>query len=758
MNSYMHLAAAAAILSGIANYAEAQASCAVGNATPVIVRVEGTTELVNDIVLQCFGGTPTASGQPVPLVNVTLSANTNITNRLLGGGYMDALLTIDEPFPANPISPFGSVNTPANQPSQALCYSTGTASPGSCNYLLGTGGGGYETANDPYLQANAFTIYTAQQNAANTITWYGVPLDPPGPSGATRYIRLTNLRANAAQLGLSHTMVPEQVVVTVTISGMDFPIPNEFITVGFIQAGLTAPNTSLTLCGCTSHNDSLLTGSGAASFDGTVQATEGFANVFLRRNLGLTTNGTTAPATYPQNVPGVYYPSETGFWPSPSPVSPPNYALQPADSGTRILLLFSNIPAGVHVFLPVSVALSGGTPGPGYPSGNPFDTAQIQLIQAAPNGFSGQAYYSLTSTATVGTTPVAEASRIGNTVYAVYEVVDSDPSSVETATIPIALAFSGSTNESGTVVVKTSLAPLSAVGVATSDSQPVPRFASGADPDAANIVPPPIAGDFDGNGVPDRIWENDSTNQANVHYAAYAGVDLQTFNWLNTATVPTWHIVAVADFNGDGTPDLVWQDTATREVTVHYYGGGGGAVTQGFNWLQTSAVPGWTVVGAADFNGDGVPDLVWQNDTTREVVVHYYGGPGGAVYQGWNWLQQTSIPGWHVVGAGDFNRDGVPDLVWQNDTTGQLILHYHGGAGGAVYQGYAAMNNGAAAPTDWTVKAVYDVNGDGVPDLLWQNTTTHQVTVNYYGGPGGATNIGWNWISETGVPGWSIVH
>jgi hypothetical protein len=30
-------------------------------------------------------------------------------------------------------------------------------------------------------------------------------------------------------------------------------------------------------------------------------------------------------------------------------------------------------------------------------------------------------------------------------------------------------------------------------------------------------------------------------------------------------------------------------------------------------------IPGWTVVGTGDFDGNGVPDLVWQNDTTRQV-------------------------------------------------------------------------------------------------------------------------------------------
>ncbi|MGA2601153.1 MAG: VCBS repeat-containing protein [Bryobacteraceae bacterium] len=762
MKLYIRLALATAILAGAVNYAQLNSgvACTIQNSTPTIVRVEGTTELIGDIILACTGGIPTASGQPIPVTNVTLTLNTNVTSRLLGGNYLDALLTIDEPYPSNPIVTSGTVTAPANQPAQSLCYASGTATPGSCNYLLGTGGGGYQTPNNPYLQSNASTIYAGQQSAANQVTWIGVPIDPPGSNGATRYIRLTNLRADAAQVGLSPTMIPNQVVGFLAINPSEnIAINNPQAALAYIQSGLVAPNTSLTLCGCPSHNAYLLSGGGNGSFDGAVQITEGSAVAFKRRNVGLTTNGTTAPATYPQNIPGSPYETETGFLPSPSTVSPPNYALSPADSGTRILLVFDNVPFGVHVFLPVSVELANGNPGPGYPSGNPFHTSQLQLIQAESNGYSGQAYTSLTSTAAIGTTPVAEASRIGHTAYAVYEVVDSDPTVVETASIPIALAFSGSTNQVGTVIVGALLAPISDAAFANTDSLPVPRFFpfnptvnfGGA-----------IAGDFDGNGVSDRVWENDTTGQATVHYAGYAGVDLQTWNWLNTTDVPTWHIVAVADFSASGFQDLVWQDSVTREVTIHTYGYypiSRSVVLQSWSWAQATPVPGWTVVGAADFNGDGVPDLVWQNDTTRQVTVHYYGFNGtSALYLGWNWLQKTSIPGWHVVGAGDFNRDGVPDLVWQNDTTGQVILHYYGGPGGAVYENWAPLNNNAAAPAGWTIKAVSDVNGDGVPDLLWQNTTTHQVTVNYYGGAGGASIIGWNWISEAGVPGWSIVH
>src|SRR6202023_39067 len=129
--------------------------------------------------------------------------------------------------------------------------------------------------------------------------------------------------------------------------------------------------------------------------------------------------------------------------------------------------------------------------------------------------------------------------------------------------------------------------------------------------------------------------------------------------------------------------ELIWQADSTRQVTVHYYGGAGGATFQGWNYLNAEGIAGWTVVAAADFDGNGVPDLVWMNNQTRQVTVHYYGGTGGATFQGWSWLSRGGDPGWTVVGAADFDGNGVPDLIWQNDATRQVTVHYYGGTGGA---------------------------------------------------------------------------
>jgi FG-GAP-like repeat/Beta-propeller repeat len=320
--------------------------------------------------------------------------------------------------------------------------------------------------------------------------------------------------------------------------------------------------------------------------------------------------------------------------------------------------------------------------------------------------------------------------------------------------------------------------------------------------------------DQNGDGNPDLIWQNSSSGQVNVNYYGGAGGAVLTgFAVLNSgAGTGGWHVVADADFDGNGIPDLVWQNTSTGQVNVNYYGGTGGAVLTGFAVLDSGAgTSGSSVVGAADMNANGVPDLIWENSTTAQVNVNYYGGAGGAVKQGsdclncggnfsgltvraladfngngepdlvvqdnttgtasvyyysfggdvflgWNLLNTgAGAAGWKVVATGDFDNNGITDLVWQNSSTGQVNLNYYGGAGGATLIGFAVLNSGAGT-AGWSVVAAADFNGDGVPDLIWQNASSGQVNVNYYGGPGGATLTGFAVLNNgAGTAGWKVV-
>ena len=253
-------------------------------------------------------------------------------------------------------------------------------------------------------------------------------------------------------------------------------------------------------------------------------------------------------------------------------------------------------------------------------------------------------------------------------------------------------------------------------------------------------------------GTPEVIWQNTTTRQVTMHCYAPGPTDVG-WAWLNSAGDPGWRVVGMADMDGNGVPDLIWQNDTTRQVTVNYYGGAGGTVYQGWAYLNAVGNPGWSVVGVADMDGNGVPDLIWQNDTTKVITVNYYGIASGAVYyQGWAYLNSTGNPGWSVVGVADFDGNGTPDLVWQNLSTRQVTVNYYGGTGGATYQGWAYLN--AAGDPGWTVVGARDFNADGAPDLVWQNDSTQQVTVNYYGGYAGKVYQGWAWLNSTGFAGW----
>ena len=95
--------AVVALAFGAASTANAQQVAAfscIGNAgVPPIVRAEGLTELVGDLVLNCNGGISTPAGAAVPQANVQIFLNTNVTSRITASDWSEALLMIDEPGP-----------------------------------------------------------------------------------------------------------------------------------------------------------------------------------------------------------------------------------------------------------------------------------------------------------------------------------------------------------------------------------------------------------------------------------------------------------------------------------------------------------------------------------------------------------------------------------------------------------------------------------------------------------------------------------
>ena len=96
--------------------------------------------------------------------------------------------------------------------------------------------------------------------------------------------------------------------------------------------------------------------------------------------------------------------------------------------------------------------------------------------------------------------------------------------------------------------------------------------------------------------------------------------------------------------------------------------GVGNGTFQGPITYSTGMMPSSVTI--ADYTGDGIPDLAVSNEASLSLLgaVSVYPGNGDGTFQQPIQLYPTDQPNW-AVAASDFNNDGIPDLLIVADTT-----------------------------------------------------------------------------------------
>lgn len=218
--------------------------------------------------------------------------------------------------------------------------------------------------------------------------------------------------------------------------------------------------------------------------------------------------------------------------------------------------------------------------------------------------------------------------------------------------------------------------------------------------------------DVDGDGKSDLLWRNASTG-ALVYWPAGNSAKAVTIKVSSTYHTP-------GDFNlARSTPAFAYSGWSSSTSDLLVENGRGDLIA-----MMRQSAPGsyhayedsfvstdWDLIGAGNFNVDYYEgDFVFRNRRDGRNMIGFMNWDGRLFTA----IASLSDPAWTIAGIGDFDGDGVSDLLWRNQAGGQ----------NAVWRSANASTKlkVASLGIEWKVATIGDFDGDGRSDIFWRNT------------------------------------
>lgn len=177
--------------------------------------------------------------------------------------------------------------------------------------------------------------------------------------------------------------------------------------------------------------------------------------------------------------------------------------------------------------------------------------------------------------------------------------------------------------------------------------------------------------DLDGNGERDILWHNTNSG-ANVVWMYQGG---ERLSYALEPVGSQWELVGSGgDWNNDGRDDLVWYNKNTGDTTIWYMRS---YYHRGAKNIARVANLDWKIAVVADFNGQGAPELLWKNDVTTQGIYWRYDDANSQ----WQMKQapHMGLSGWKIASVADLNADGVLEIIWNNGDRNAVWLLNFGG-------------------------------------------------------------------------------
>jgi len=279
-------------------------------------------------------------------------------------------------------------------------------------------------------------------------------------------------------------------------------------------------------------------------------------------------------------------------------------------------------------------------------------------------------------------------------------------------------------------------------------------FASGggsADPSPSPSPSPSVYGqgaDFDSDGVADLIVQSSKKGYLEItSMSTGASTLLVKCRDRSDGTSrcrpvkkngKRWMIVGNGDYDGDGVTDILFRRhkngvQKTGQVWVFFMNGDrireiaklstercrqrqNGSTKCRF--VRTRVKKGWQIVGSGDYNGDGLSDVLLHDASENKFDL--WTMMGGGIYES-ELLPDDFGNAAEVIASGDFDGDGMSDILWRDLESGDVDIW------GLTKSSTLGPLEGGGSP--WSAIGAGDFDGDGSDDVLLREAGTDRLAV-----------------------------
>jgi len=217
---------------------------------------------------------------------------------------------------------------------------------------------------------------------------------------------------------------------------------------------------------------------------------------------------------------------------------------------------------------------------------------------------------------------------------------------------------------------------------------------------------------------------NNTRNLTDISPLAITGCQIANFSAATNFAVngSGSQAIAAADFNRDGIIDLVTANFLSSNISL-LLGNRNGQFTNAGTFSTETGLGPRSIV-AQDFNLDGNMDIATANFNSNNVAV-FLGTGQGSFTMATNFAIGDEAVGPIFIAKVDFNRDGKMDLATTNFSSENISILFNDGLGN-----FNSVNKidlaDAVGPRGL---AIGDFNQDGNPDLATANFNTNNISI-----------------------------